>query len=69
MANEPNIPGPSTTIIRQIRPDFTTPVKPASTPAPDWGSRTSKPAGVERHSPMPTRPFPGFPNRPQGTED
>ena len=64
--NKPLPPTSGQAIIRSLKPDYVT---PAPTPIRSWSDKTPKPQGVERHSPMPTRPTPGFPNRPVGTEE
>ena len=55
----------TTNVVRPLKVDF----KTVPTNVTDWGRTTPKPQGVEPHSPLPTRPFPGFPNRNQGQEE
>lgn len=56
---------PETTVIRPLKVDY----KTVDTNTRDWGRTTPRPQGMPARTPMPTRPFPGFPNRPQGQED
>ncbi len=58
-------PSPETTVVRPLKVDFHT----VPTNVTDWGRTTPRPQGMPGRAPMPTRPFPGFPNWPQGQEE
>jgi hypothetical protein len=58
---------PETTVIRPLKVDYST----VNTNNIDWGRTTTRPQGSAPHSPMGTKPNPGFPSdaRPQGEEE